>query len=251
MRHTTTTTAAQTLKIIVSVIFLLITVPDEIGLNEILKMPTKNSFSSIASYFGFSLKRLVSNEASLYYYLIRLYSSQRNIYYIGVAGYWIIPEFWLSIPGSFLLSNLIMNLVFSPNETINCWLEITIASLFFCYFGMQFFLKYMDDSQFMSIFMFLSYLISYVIVTYVLYPLNLFQRRISPGSLIYGVACCCLSFMAHTETTLKWNNLTMQWNQLVIALVLVQLLLGHGVGFAGTLSGFVILYLIQLELLPL
>ena len=238
------------IKILCLLVFLFATCPLEEQLSEVLKFSSKNYLSSIANFFGYSLKRLITNEASSYYYILRLFTKQRNVYYLGIAGFWIVPEFWLSVPGSFLVSNVMMNLVFSPSAVIHYWFEVCIASLFYCYVGMQFFLLYSADTQFMSWFLFLSYLSSYVISTYVIFPLNLTKRSITPGSFIYAVASCCLLYMAHTEPYMKWFGWTCQMNQAAMSLLLFQLLLGHGVGLAGSLSGFLLYYLQQSELIP-
>ncbi len=107
-----------------------------------------------------------------------------------------------------------------------------------------------SEQQYSSL-LFMSFVLSYLLARCALYPLKLFRDRSSPASHTYAVASAALTFLASRATSsraiggtvLQWAGLTLDPAQMALALLVAQMLLGHGSGFAGSLVGLALPFL--------
>jgi hypothetical protein len=226
---------------------------------------------------------------------------ESSSYYIGIAGFWIHPIYWVSIPGWFVLLQVIWQLVSNHQAVMYYWVELLAVVVSFIYFSETFQQELLGirPEHTLSLWFMMVTLLVYVISQHVLKPLfgGMLQNSLThPAAMLYGVTCALFLYMATAATmvcspdelydgsssssssnsghtnglfsgfqnpfrfsaigqssyapsqyfqhqqhscrpTFRWMQWEGNYAQGALLLVLLQLLLGHGAGFAGCVAG--------------
>lgn len=230
------------------VIALIITNPEK---SELLKQLTNTSKSylwTITQYFGAALRNFVTKTELINAGCMSLVKAGENSYYVGVAGFWIEPSYWTSIPGWFVITQVIWSTVANLRHIRSYWMELALSILGFIFMSKQLDAKFQMEQAVFSYY-FVSSLLVYAITHLGLYPTRMFCT-LQPGSMLYGVASSILVFVTANQervgysATLRWLGRDIQCAQVCLAVVVAQLMLGHTMGFAGTLAGLAMYYLV-------
>ena len=217
-------------------------------------------FSGMTDYFGFNLrnnifKRGSKTEVDCIILTVVPHSktssnfNNRQIklsYFIGIAGFWIHPDFWYSVNGIVLMINFIYHYIMSlklHRSFMKYWFEMLFASIFYCFNSLYLLqaLNYTEDTIFM--FMIYSFAIIQCIVIFILYPSKLFYESFNPCSYLYGISSCLFVIMLAGNDYIVWNGINLQSMQLLVGLFIYQITGRHAYGLGGSLAGCIINYL--------
>mmetsp|Transcript_25801 Transcript_25801/g.43050 ORF Transcript_25801/g.43050 Transcript_25801/m.43050 type:complete len:256 (-) Transcript_25801:1233-2000(-) len=223
---------------------LLATNPNRSEIVKQLRHHSKNYVWSISRYFATSMKNFLWGQGNNYetvnIFLGSFVRSGSGSFYIGICGFWIHPEYWVSIPGWFVTVNTIWRVLNDLRLFKYQYLEF-LFSLLFCILFTQLLDASFRVEKFVSTFFLVSVVLIHIVSRFLLYPSKLWSRhKEHVGSLFYGMGSCCLCYLAAYQTHFRWNALDISYQQLVLAVVVMQLWLGHGMGLAGSVSGFIL-----------
>lgn len=235
--------------------FLVITNPDKAELQkQLMSIPKSNWWSSLTRMFDSSVR--IAFGENLFYNMgvMSVMKAGSNAYHVGIGGIWIESAFWVSIPGWFLLMQFVWHLITSAHVMFSHWIDFLVSSLWFVLLARRTDTMFRME-KYSSTFFLVASLLTVAIANIIFYPTRLFDKnRTHPGSLLYGVASACLVFLTMTEDKvrggyLKWNGYEVELSQLCLLVVVAQLLLGHSLGFAGSVAGVMLYYLTVFDIL--
>lgn len=227
--------------------------PDKAELLNQLTQTSKSYLWTLTQYLGSTVRNILTRTEVLNVGIASFVKASSNSYYVGVAGFWIEPSYWTSIPGWFVIIQVIWNTVANFTHIRYYWMEFSLSTLAFIFMSKQIDAKFQVEQAVFTFYSIAS-LFTYGITHLGLYPTRMFNK-IQPGSMLYGVASSILVFVTANQdrvgysTTLRWLGMDIPCAQLCLALIIVQLMLGHTMGFAGTLTGLLLYFLVVSDVL--
>jgi hypothetical protein len=238
------------------VLGLILTNPDKAELHKQLLKGSKNYLWSLSRFFGTNIRSLVLGEETYYNLLIfSISKAGSNAYHVGIAGIWVESSFWTSIPGCFVILQLIWHTITSFKLMCYRWLDFIICTLWFIMLSRQVDAKFQVE-KFTSTFFLVASLLTWGIAHLILFPTKLFSKaHTHPGSMLYGTASAVLVFLTMSQdkigfsVTFRWLEYNVNFSQVCLLILVFQMLLGHSIGFAGSLAGSVLFYLVTFGIL--
>ena len=228
---------------------LYLTNPDVLELRNQLRAPAKSNswwmnriLASLASVKGFGFETIYNCG------ILTVVKAGANSYHVGIAGLWVEYNYWTSIPGWFLMMQFVWHFVTSMKAFYYFWLEFLLSALWFIWLSRRVDAVF-EVEKYTSTFFLVSALLTVAIANIVFYPIKLFKNNTHPGSLLYGTASAILVFLTMNQdrskfsSTLRWWGCEVDLSQLCLLVVVAQLLLGHSLGFSGSVTGVIIYYL--------
>jgi len=236
-------------------VVLVVTNPDKAELQkQLMGVPKNHWWASLTRMFDSSIRSALGENIFYNLGVLSLVKAGTNAYHVGIGGIWIESAFWVSIPGWFLLMQLVWHLITSAQALYYCWVEFLVSSLWFVLLTRRIDSAFRVE-KYSSTFFLVGSLLTVAIANLIFYPTKLFNKnRTHPGSLLYGVASACLVYLTMTQDRMrggyvKWNGYDVELSQLCLLVVVAQLLLGHSLGFAGSVAGVILYYLTAFEVL--
>lgn len=228
---------------------LYLTNPDILELRNQLRAPAKSNswwmnriLASLASVKGFGFETIYNCG------ILTVVKAGASSYHVGIAGLWVESNYWTSIPGWFLMMQFVWHFVTSMKAFYYFWLEFLVSALWFIWLSRRIDAVF-EVEKYTSTFFLVSALLTVAMANLVFYPIKLFRNNTHPGSLLYGTASAILVFLTMNQdrpkfsSTLRWWGCDIDLSQLCLLVVVAQLLLGHSLGFSGSVAGVVIYYL--------
>ena len=233
----------STAKVIALLLFLIITNPESTDIFRHIQYTSKNFWWSSTRLLSSSLQGWFTGEHSeINFFLFSLVKASKRDYFIGIAGYWIDPYFWGTIPGWWLVASIIFSAITDFQLLRIYWFESIFSILGYGFFLQSFEAKIRDENI-VPTFYFLVSASSLLIVVFVFYPTKLFRRSENPCSWLYALTSASAVYMANFADEFIWMGVPVNYSQVVLALLVTQLLFGHTYGFAGSLGGMVFCWL--------
>lgn len=223
--------------------------PDISELRNQLRAPAKSNFwwmnrilASISSVKGVGFETIYN------YGVVTFVKAGENSFHVGIAGLWVQSNYWTSIPGWFLMMQFIWHFVTSMKSFYYFWLEFLLSALWFIWLSRRIDVVFQVE-KYTSTFFLVCALLTVAFANLVFYPIKLFKNNTHPGSLLYGTASAILVFLTMNQdrpkysSMLRWMEYDIELSQLCLLVVVAQLLLGHSVGFSGSVAGVILYYL--------
>lgn len=236
------------------IVLLIVTNPDRAELLKQLTTTSKSKLWALSQYLGLTVRNMLTGTQVYNIGVASFVKASSDSYYVGIAGFWIEPGYWISFPGWFVIIQVLWSGVKNLSHVRYYWVEFALSIIGFIFMSKQIDSKFQSEK---AVFVFYSIVSIFVYgITHLgLYPTRVFNT-IQPGSMLYGVASTILMLMMASQrssfavgTTLRWLGRDIPCAQVCLVVVLMQLMLGHTMGFAGTLTGLMLYHLLSSEVL--
>lgn len=232
------------LKIALLLVFLVYTNPP----HELYNLKTNGSQSSytipyLSNFLNSHVRRLLFKEEFFNIHIASLLKHGPYSYSVGLAGFWVKSTFWSTIPGWFLIFQILLAIVENAQTLKFYWFEFVVSVLWFIFIS-QVLESSFHNEKYESTFYLLSSLCSYAVANLVLFPTHSFKKSsLHPGSMIYSMSSTILVFLTLMQESpgyhhsFQWNGLEVITSQCCLGLLMLQLLLGSPMGISGCITG--------------
>jgi hypothetical protein len=235
--------------------FLFATNPSRDSLLKSARSNGSTGLRWLATFLESNLRGMMAREEYHNFGVASMVRDNTASFSIGIGGFWIGKSFLSSVPGWFLIFQLVWAVVDGARSLAHQWVEVFISTLWFAHMA-QLLEPMFYVEKFESTFYLLLSLVIYVVAYVVLFPSGLFKKsNLQPGSMLYGVGSAVLMYLTAMQgstghrSTFRWHTYDVPYSQLSLCVVLLQLLLGSPMGFAGTVAGGIMYLLVDSRVL--